>query len=488
MASPGPLAEAVLTLCTTVSTEQPSLAPELTATAARLHEPLHLAIAGRVSSGKSTLVNALLGARVARVGSGETTAVFTRYLHSEVEDVTLVLRDGSTSPAVLSTSGTLPPEFGPSDSEIVEVHVRLPYSKILENLTLIDTPGTSSALNLTSRGAETLFDSRRRTAPPPDCLLFVLRGREDEADDLTSFHHLTRGTDLCATNALGVITRSDQLGEPDDPLGAGTRIANRLNSERVLKPHIGGVIPVIGILAEAARCRLLRERDLVTLKQLINVPPTGFGSLQHLEAVVHDDVATDDLHRVVGILGLHGLRVAVHALRHGCSRPQALMDALLASSNLPALLEAIDSHFVRRADVMKADHALRWLWRLSFRYRDSVGQPLRDAIGRLRATPSMHSVREVWAVSQLAEGRTALPGWLEDCLLTVAGPGTLAQRVGCRGARPGEGIASLARAQAARAHEFGSRPTTDATQREIAEVIRRSFTIISESSHAAGRR
>ena len=48
----------------------------------RLEEPLRVAIAGRVKAGKSTLLNALVGERLAATDAGECTRVVTWYRHA----------------------------------------------------------------------------------------------------------------------------------------------------------------------------------------------------------------------------------------------------------------------------------------------------------------------------------------------------------------------------------------------------------------------
>ena len=45
----------------------------------RLSAPLQVAVAGRIKSGKSTLVNALIGRRVAPTDGGECTRLVTRF-------------------------------------------------------------------------------------------------------------------------------------------------------------------------------------------------------------------------------------------------------------------------------------------------------------------------------------------------------------------------------------------------------------------------
>ena len=54
-------------------------APTLAAVRERLDEPLRVAVAGRVKAGKSTLLNALVGERLAPTDAGECTRIVTWY-------------------------------------------------------------------------------------------------------------------------------------------------------------------------------------------------------------------------------------------------------------------------------------------------------------------------------------------------------------------------------------------------------------------------
>ena len=62
---------------------------------ARLHEPLRVAIAGKVKAGKSTLLNALVGDELAPTDAGECTRIVTWYRHGITYRVTLVPRQGA---------------------------------------------------------------------------------------------------------------------------------------------------------------------------------------------------------------------------------------------------------------------------------------------------------------------------------------------------------------------------------------------------------
>ena len=80
MSTPTPVAEAVLELARTVETEAAGsmFATRAAAIRERLEGPLRVAIAGRVKAGKSTLLNALVGERLAPTDAGEWSAELNR--------------------------------------------------------------------------------------------------------------------------------------------------------------------------------------------------------------------------------------------------------------------------------------------------------------------------------------------------------------------------------------------------------------------------
>ena len=62
---------------------------------ARLLAPLRVAVAGSVSSGKSTLVNALLGQKIAPVDAGECTRLVTWFTYDHHQRIEVQRRDGT---------------------------------------------------------------------------------------------------------------------------------------------------------------------------------------------------------------------------------------------------------------------------------------------------------------------------------------------------------------------------------------------------------
>src|SRR5256885_2952363 len=78
----------------------------------RLSEPLRVAIAGRLKSGKSTLVNALIGRRVAPTEVGEGTRIVTQFRYGTADRVDVGRRAGSRVSLPLRPSGRFPRPSG----------------------------------------------------------------------------------------------------------------------------------------------------------------------------------------------------------------------------------------------------------------------------------------------------------------------------------------------------------------------------------------
>src|SRR3954453_2669472 len=102
----GPLSARVATLCDdAVRRVTPDVADQVKHVQIRLSEPLRVAIAGRLKAGKSTLVNALIGRRVAPTDVGECPRVVTRFTYGPADRVDVVRRDGTRRTLPLTDDG-----------------------------------------------------------------------------------------------------------------------------------------------------------------------------------------------------------------------------------------------------------------------------------------------------------------------------------------------------------------------------------------------
>ncbi|HEX2298205.1 MAG TPA: dynamin family protein, partial [Pseudonocardiaceae bacterium] len=111
-AEPAPLSAAVRRLCEQVAPQVgPATAAGLGEVVRRLAGPLQVALAGRISSGKSTLVNALIGRRVAPTGIGECTRLVTRFCYGTPDRIEVVCRTGQRRALPFDAAGMIPSEL-----------------------------------------------------------------------------------------------------------------------------------------------------------------------------------------------------------------------------------------------------------------------------------------------------------------------------------------------------------------------------------------
>ena len=134
----------------------------------RLGEPLRIALVGRVKAGKSTLLNALVGERLAPTDAGECTRVVTWYRHGPMPAVTVESLDGGVSGRpVRREHGDLVLDLGGTPVEdVARVVVDWPATA-LARTTLIDTPGLASIGAAAGARAEAFLTATARPDPAP---------------------------------------------------------------------------------------------------------------------------------------------------------------------------------------------------------------------------------------------------------------------------------------------------------------------------------
>src|SRR4051794_22459609 len=215
-----------------------------------------LVVAGPVSSGKSTLVNALVGRRVAPTGAGECTGLTAHYVRGPADRLDVVLVDGTTRPLPLAAGGRVPAAVGDRGgvrAEDVGHLVVTLTSAALDGLSVIDTPGTGSA--------------RRPGGGVPggahaDAALVVLPATAHPGD----LDALPGPAAHGPAGVVAVLGRADTVG-PDDGRALAVELGRRLGD------RVGPVTPVIGLLAESAVTGALRAEDVAALRVLAGADP-----------------------------------------------------------------------------------------------------------------------------------------------------------------------------------------------------------------------
>jgi hypothetical protein len=329
----------------------------------RLHEPLRVAIAGRVKAGKSTLLNALVGEELAPTDAGECTTIVTWYRNGITYRVLLHPKDGPAQQRPFERrAGSLEIDLGHFAAQDVD-HLEVWWpSRRLAEVTLIDTPGIASLTTAVSaRTVQALADDEQPRAA--DAVIYLMRhmhNRDLHFLDAFQEDDVAHGSTV---NTVGVLSRADEVGACRlDAMYTAARVAHRYQSDERLRKICPLVVPVAGLLAVAGAT--LREEEFRWLAQLSGLPADDLaGLLISVDRFVRQDeritVASGSRGRLLDRLGLYGVRVAISLIRQGIVRNSAELSLQLTRrSGLSHLQGVLASQFLQRSRILKVRSAV----------------------------------------------------------------------------------------------------------------------------------
>jgi GTP-binding protein EngB required for normal cell division len=215
--------------------------PRISALAARLEDDgLEVALFGRVSSGKSSMLNALLGVDVLPVGVNPITAVPTKLRYGKELRAAVSFGNGRSEVIGIEQLASLVTEQGNPGNlrNVTRALVEVPSPRLKPGITLVDTPGLGS---LARRGAaETL-------AYLPACdlaMLLIDAGTTLNDEDIGTLRLLYEA----GIPSLVLLSKADLLAEHDQH-HAIQYIEEQLQSELGIRVHVH---PVSSMPAAAA--------------------------------------------------------------------------------------------------------------------------------------------------------------------------------------------------------------------------------------------
>ncbi|MFW3171501.1 dynamin family protein [Geodermatophilus sp. CPCC 206100] len=458
--------------------ERPEVAERLHASRRRLDEPLRLALVGRVKSGKSTLLNALVGTRIAPTDAGECTRVVTLYRHGATPRVVLHDTDGGrrTLPVRRADGGLRLDLGGTPTEEVAHLVVDWPAPDLLP-ATVVDTPGISSLSGATSARTRTFLDGEAGLAGA-DVVVFLTR--QPQPEDVAVLAAFQAGTEAgpAHTTTITVLSRADEVGAGRlDALLAAGAVARRMSEDPQLAAVSSAVVPVAGLVALAGRT--LRHADHVALHALATADAAQVSSMlltadrfcrPETPVPLSAEVRTSLLDR----LGLFGIRLAITLVRAGIADATALADELVRRSGLAELQRLLRVHFTDRAPQLRAGTALRLLEGVLAEHPVDGGERLLAEAERLRLATG-----DLGELDLLARSRSAaspLPAALRadaERLLGADGTGPAA-RLGLPEDTPTTTLRTAARQALHRWQEAAADPLADRAGVDAAEVVVRS--------------
>ncbi|BBX98545.1 isoniazid-induced dynamin-like GTPase IniC [Mycobacterium lacus] len=334
---------------------------ELDRIGARLAEPIRIALAGPLKAGKSTLVNALVGADIAPTDATEATRIVTWYRHGPTPKVTANHRGGRRCNVPITHSGGLTFDMrGLNPADVVDLDVEWPAEELTDT-TIVDTPGTSSLTrDASERTLQLLVPADG--VPRVDAVVFLLRtlGAADVAL-LKQIGALVGGS-AGALGIIGVASRADEIGAGRiDAMLSAKDVAMRFTSEMNQTGSCQAVVPVSGLLALTART--LRQTEFIALQKLAGADSTELNkALLSVDRFVRPDsplpVDAGTRAQLLERFGMFGIRISIAVLAAGVADSAGLAAELLERSGLLALRDVIDQQLAQRSDMLKAHTAL----------------------------------------------------------------------------------------------------------------------------------
>ena len=258
----------------------PEMAAHLERLGGQVEQPCEVAVVGRVKTGKSTFINALLGAEdeLAKVGATETTATINYFRHGHpdaAKPVRCYWRNGTSEDVTREFLDRLQGNDLETLRRAEGIH-HLEYrlqNRYLEQAVLVDTPGLGAVVDAHQDRTAEYMQLYTQLRQRHDRETQELDGRADaviyltdavarvtDRDFLDDFGQLTGGRSK-ALNAIGVMARIDQ--QPD-LLTRRRELAAKV--ARQFEKHLNTVIPVSGGLEFALH--RLRARDRAGLKRM----------------------------------------------------------------------------------------------------------------------------------------------------------------------------------------------------------------------------
>lgn len=328
--------------------------------ATTIDKPMQLAIIGKISSSKSTLVNAILGKEeLLPTGQKEVTfnVCWLKYGDPRA-DVVIHHKDGSPERRVpraqLDALATI--EGGNLDNiSYIEI---FDDSEILRSINIIDTPGLDALRN---KDSQNTLDFIAHVRPDAVIMLFTESIPGNILDIVRQFNAESAFSPL---NALGLLTKIDFLWQGAHPriksaLELGTKnVKGMMKRNPMIKKTLFDMYPISAMMFLATTT--LTQAMLTDIRTAYLADPQGFDkALATPDSFLAYDahgLSTENRRKVRDTLGLYGIAVVRDAIK---ADPEVDLDTvreiLRHESGADAFAKTLYNHFGLLSELIKIE-------------------------------------------------------------------------------------------------------------------------------------
>lgn len=334
----------------------------------RMSEPMQLAIVGRISSSKSTLVNAILGkAEVVRTGhEAETFNVSWLKYGDDNAPIIVHFKNGQTMTVDRSEWPKWASHTGQEalKNEVKYIEVTSSH-EMLKYINIIDTPGLDATSKVDS---ENTIEFLKTVNPDAVILLFSKSLSEDTLKLINEFQKSESNISFSINpmNALGVLSKVDMnwdIMDDNDPISSSDKAIKRtLSSRSDVNKVLFRILPVSALMGLSSS--LVTEDDKFAFEQISKLDNKSLTRLfVSPEFFVKEwdfiDMTKERREDLVLKYGLYGCYVCVRAVQDNTEISLNQMSQILrAKSGFDMFMKLVVSHFGDRAQLIKAQRGV----------------------------------------------------------------------------------------------------------------------------------
>lgn len=328
----------------------------------KLKEPMQLAIIGKISSSKSTLVNAILGKEEIMATGQKEVTYNVGWLKYGKPDSDIIIHHKDETPNTIKSQEEFRKWSTESNNDEIN---NISYieifddAEILKEINIIDTPGLDA---LRGKDSKNTLDFISNVRPDAVIMLFTHSVSENVLDIVSKYN---TGSSFNPLNAIGILSKIDVLWQEDferskSALEIGKKmVTNRMKKDSMLKRTLFNLYPISALLFLASstlkqetfnEVKLLSECDDSTLK-------TAFKSVpKFLDSSVNIPLKDTERNNLINQLGLYGVFIVTNLLR---KRPDLSFEEVKAilhkESGADDFMKVLHNHFGSRARLIKLE-------------------------------------------------------------------------------------------------------------------------------------